>query len=104
MSSPSCCCVSGAGMNLSETASAISESRPLISSGQISDLGKNSSRTRRASGSGLPVAIGLAPVSLNSSTKARTTELVDEPLVENAMLWPLASLMVLIGDEALAYQ
>src|SRR3979490_2776903 len=53
---------------------------------------------------GLPVAIGLALVSLNSSMKARTTELVDDPLVENAMVWPLASLMVLIGEEALAYQ
>ena len=52
---------------------------------------------------GLPVAVGLAAVSLNSLMKARTTLWVDEPLVENAMLWPSASLMVLIAG-FLAYQ
>src|SRR5215813_11838074 len=53
---------------------------------------------------GLPVAIGFALVSLNSSTKARTTELVEEPLVEKAIEWPSASLIDLIGEDALAYQ
>ena len=36
--------------------------------------------------------------------RRRTTELVEEPLVENAIEWPSASLMVLIGEEAFAYQ
>src|SRR5579883_731335 len=50
---------------------------------------------------GLPVAIGLT-FSLNSSMKARTTLLVDEPLVENAMVfW---SVSFFIGEDVLAYQ
>src|SRR5689334_14113845 len=46
---------------------------------------------------GLPVGVGLA-VSLNSLTKARTIECVDEPLVEYAIVLPFVSLIVLIGD------
>src|SRR5665647_544172 len=46
---------------------------------------------------GLPVAVGLAAVSLNSLMKARTILWVDEPLVEKAMVWPSASLIVLIA-------
>ena len=41
-------------MNLSSTASAINESRPLISSGMTSARGKNSSRTRLAMASVTP--------------------------------------------------
>src|SRR5664279_4323057 len=52
---------------------------------------------------GLPVAVGLAAVSLNSLMKARTMLWVDEPLVEKAMVWPSASLIVLIAG-FLAYQ
>jgi hypothetical protein len=52
---------------------------------------------------GLPVAIGFA-VSLNSSMKARTMLCVDEPLVEKAMVCPLVSCSVLIGEDVLAYQ
>src|SRR5215471_12876224 len=53
---------------------------------------------------GLPVGVGFALTS-NSLTKARTTLFVDEPLVENAMVFlSVVSLSVLIGDEVLAYQ
>src|SRR5947199_10809251 len=52
---------------------------------------------------GFPVGIGLA-LSLNSLMKARTIDWVDEPLVENAIVWPLVSCSVLMGDDVLAYQ
>src|SRR5450432_2196600 len=52
---------------------------------------------------GLPVAIGLA-CAPNSRLNASTARLVDEPLVEYAMVLPLASLMLLMGDAAGTYQ
>src|SRR5258708_32620136 len=53
---------------------------------------------------GLPVAIGFA-LSLNSSMKARTTLLVDDPLVENAMVFlSVRSVSLFTGDEVFAYQ
>src|SRR5579871_2359028 len=53
---------------------------------------------------GLPVAIGFT-LSLNSSMKARTTLFVEEPLVENAMVFlSVRSVSFLIGDDVLAYQ
>src|SRR6266850_880999 len=53
---------------------------------------------------GLPVGVGL-PLRLNSLTKARTIEWVDEPLVENAIVvLSSVSFRVLIFDDVLAYQ
>src|SRR5580700_6770892 len=53
---------------------------------------------------GLPVAIGLA-LSLNSSMKARTTLLVEEPLVENAMVFlSVRSVSFWNFADVLAYQ
>ena len=48
--------------------------------------------------------IGLT-LSLYSSMKARTIELVDEPRVEKAIVFlSLRSFRVLIGEDAFAYQ
>src|SRR6185437_4932411 len=52
---------------------------------------------------GLPVATGFA-CTPNSRMKARTARFVDEPLVEYAIVFPAASLMLLIGDAAGTYQ
>src|SRR5262252_2326614 len=52
---------------------------------------------------GFPVGTGVA-VKLNSLMNARTTLSVDEPFVENAIVCPLVSCSVLIGDDAFAYQ
>ena len=44
-------------------------------------------------------------LSLYSSMKARTIELVDEPRVENAMVFlSVRSVSFLIGEDAFAYQ
>src|SRR5271170_724464 len=53
---------------------------------------------------GLPVVIGFA-FNLYSSTKARTIESVDDPLVEKAMVFlSVRSVSFLIGDDVFAYQ
>ena len=52
----------------------------------------------------LPVDIALALVRPFSLMKARTTLSVEEPAVEKAMVWPLRSFSVLIGDEVLTNQ
>src|SRR5215467_728306 len=53
---------------------------------------------------GLPVGVGFAATP-SSLTKARTIEWVDEPLVENAMVFlSVVSLRVLMFDDVLAYQ
>src|SRR5580692_4310597 len=55
-------------------------------------------------GGGPPVATGLAAARPYSLMMASTIAWVDEPTVEYAMVAPLASLMVLIGDAAGTYQ
>src|SRR5215472_6840662 len=53
---------------------------------------------------GFPVAIGFT-LSLNSSMKARTMLLVDEPLVENAMVFlSVRSASFFTAEDVLAYQ
>src|ERR1700730_13647163 len=53
---------------------------------------------------GLPVAIGFT-FSLSSWMKARTMLLVDEPLVENAMVFlSVRSVSFFTGEDVLAYQ